>query len=76
VLVTGAARRLGRVIALDSTANLKRTLHNLQLRVRIDGAVPDAIQRAGVVVERDTLVFSLRDYTELEPALATLREHG
>jgi ABC-2 type transport system ATP-binding protein len=71
-----AMLKAGRVIALDSTANLKRTLHNLQLRVRIEGAVPPAILGAGVVVDRDSLVFSLRDYTELEPALATLRQHG
>jgi ABC-2 type transport system ATP-binding protein len=71
-----AMLKAGRVIALDSTANLKRTLHNLQLRVRVEGAVPPGLQGAGVSIERNSLVFSLRDYTELEPALATLRQHG
>lgn len=71
-----AMLKAGRVIALDSTSNLKRTLHNLQLRVRVDGAVPAGLQGAGVSIAGDSLVFSLRDYTELEPALARLRQHG
>ena len=71
-----AMLKAGRVIALDSTANLKRTLHNLKLRVRVDGAMPDALGKSGAVVDGTSVVFPLRDYTELEPALATLRQHG
>lgn len=71
-----AMLKAGRVIALDSAANLVRTLHSLKLRVRIDGSLPDVLRNSGVVSQGDCHVIPLRDYGELEPALSALRGGG
>jgi len=71
-----AMLKAGRIIALDSAANLVRTLHSLQLKVRIEGALPEEFSRSGAVADGDSYLFSLRDYAELEPILATLRARG
>jgi ABC-2 type transport system ATP-binding protein len=71
-----AMLKAGRIIALDSAANLVRTLHSLQLKVRIEGALPEEFSQNGAVADGDSYLFSLRDYAELEPILAALRTRG
>ncbi len=66
----------GRVIALDSAANLVRTLHSLQLKVRIEGVFPEQLRIEGVASLGDFHVIPLRDYDELEPTLSVLRTCG
>ena len=70
-----AMLKLGKLVALDSKTNLVGRLHNLRLRVRIDGKLPESLvsesqEHAG------EHVFRLHDYAELEPKLAALREGG
>jgi len=71
-----AMLKAGRIIALDSASNLVRTLHSLRLKVRIEGALPEALGRNGAVADGDSYLFQLRDYAELEPILEALRMHG
>jgi ABC-2 type transport system ATP-binding protein len=68
----------GRVVALDSTANLLKQVHHLFLRVRLSGApLP-----AGLApLEHGTgpggsHVLRLHDYWDIESVLARLREAG
>ena len=70
-----AMLKLGKLVALDSKAKLVGRLHNLRLRVRIEGKLPEHLapgsqERAG------EHVFRLHDYEALEPQLAALREGG
>jgi ABC-2 type transport system ATP-binding protein len=72
-----AMLKQGRVVALDSTANLLKRVHHLFLRVRIgDAPLPDglaALEHGSVAGAR---VLRLRDYNDIEPVLARLREAG
>jgi ABC-2 type transport system ATP-binding protein len=71
-----AMLKLGRVVALDSKANLVRTLHSLHLRVRLSRALPPALAANDHGRGDGEHVLWLRDYTEVEPMLALLREAG
>jgi ABC-2 type transport system ATP-binding protein len=66
----------GRVVALDTTANLIRRHHALYLRVRLDGPLPAALAPRPVGSDAGLHTFRLADYTELEPILAGLRQAG
>jgi ABC-2 type transport system ATP-binding protein len=72
-----AMLKQGRVVALDSTANLLKRVHHLFLRVRIGGA---ALPAALSMLEQDAHggehVLRLHGYHELEPTLASMREAG
>jgi ABC-2 type transport system ATP-binding protein len=72
-----AMLKQGRVVALDTTANLLKRVHHLFLRVRIGNApLPDglvALEHGAVAGAR---VLRLRDYNDIEPVLARLREAG
>jgi ABC-2 type transport system ATP-binding protein len=70
-----AMLKQGKVVALDSKSNMVGRLHNLQLRARISGALPEELARQdrGRAGEH---VFRMRDYAQLEPTLAALREGG
>jgi ABC-2 type transport system ATP-binding protein len=66
-----AMLKQGKVVALDSTANLVRRLHSLQLRLRLrSGEWPVALP---AVCTGDTHAVRLRDFGEVESVLATLR---
>jgi ABC-2 type transport system ATP-binding protein len=66
-----AMLKQGRVVALDSAANLVRRLHSLHLRVRLrSGEWPAALP---AVDSGDARVVRLRSYGDVEPVLATLR---
>ena len=70
-----AMLKQGRVVALDDKANMVRRLHNLNLRLCLDGPLPPAL--ADNDRGRDgEHVLRLHDYAEVEPTLAALRQAG
>jgi len=71
-----AMLKQGRLVALDSKANLLKRLHSLRLRVRISGNLPASLTELDHGPHNGTHVFWLRDYAELEPTLAILRQAG
>jgi ABC-2 type transport system ATP-binding protein len=74
-----AMLKQGRIVALDSTANLLKRVHHLFLRVRVGGAPLPAGLAAlehGPAADADAHVLRLRDYGDIEPVLARLREAG
>ncbi|OFZ87619.1 MAG: ABC transporter ATP-binding protein [Betaproteobacteria bacterium RBG_16_64_18] len=69
-----AMLKQGRIVALDSTANLVRRLHSLHLRLRLkSGEWPAALE---AVDTGDARVVKLRDFGEVESVLGTLRAAG
>ena len=69
-----AMLKQGRVVALDSTANLVRRLHSLHLRLRLrSGEWPAALQ---AVDTGNARVVRLRDFGEVESVLGRLRAAG
>ncbi len=66
----------GRLVALDSRANLVKRLHNLRLKVRITGVLPDSLTGIDHGLQNGAHLLWLKDYGELEPALAALRMAG
>jgi ABC-2 type transport system ATP-binding protein len=72
-----AMLKQGRVVALDSTANLLKRVHHLFLRVRIaDAPLPEALVPLEHGAADGARVLRLRDYGDVEPVLARLREGG
>ena len=71
-----AMLKLGRLVALDSTSNLVHRLHSLHLRLKLSGALPRALAEKDHGPGGREHVLWLHDYTEIEPALASLREAG
>ena len=71
-----AMLKQGRLVALDSRSNLVRRLHNLRLRVRISGNLPASLTELDHGPHNGAHVLWLRDYAELEPTLAILRQAG
>jgi ABC-2 type transport system ATP-binding protein len=69
-----AMLKQGRVVALDTTANLVRRLHNLNLRLRISGEFPAALSGMAHAVRGNSHLLRLRDYAEVETVLASLRQ--
>ena len=70
-----AMLKQGRVVALDAKENMVRRLHNLRLRVRLDGPLPAALTDKDKGHGGEHVLW-LRDYAELEPTLAILRQAG
>jgi len=69
-----AMLKQGRVVALDSTANLVRRLHSLHLRLRLrSGEWPAGLQ---AVDSGDARVVRLQDYGEVESVMSALRAAG
>ena len=71
-----AMLKQGRLVALDSKSNLVKRLHNLRLRVRISGTLPQSLEALSHGQHEGAHVLWLHDYYELEPTLAILREAG
>jgi ABC-2 type transport system ATP-binding protein len=70
-----AMLKQGKVVALDAKGNMVKRLHNLRLRVRIRGTLPQEL----VQMDRGKPgehVLALRDYADLEPTLAAMRQAG
>jgi ABC-2 type transport system ATP-binding protein len=67
----------GRIVALDWTRNLLRSVPGRQVRLRLDpDALPAPLEAMQVARENGTRVLALQDYPELEPVLAALRQTG
>jgi ABC-2 type transport system ATP-binding protein len=72
-----AMLKQGRVVALDSTANLLKRVHHLFLRVRIgDAPLPEGLAALEHGSAAGARVLRLQNYTDIEPVLARLREAG
>jgi ABC-2 type transport system ATP-binding protein len=72
-----AMLKQGRVVALDSTANLLKRVHHLFLRVRIgNGPLPGALAALEHGTAAGAHVLRLQGYGDVEPVLARLREAG
>src|SRR4051812_23134476 len=72
-----AMLKQGRVVALDSTANLLKRVHHLFLRVRVDGApLPADLAALEHGSAAGAHVLRLQGYGDIEPVLARLREAG
>jgi len=67
----------GRIVALDSTRNLLRSVPGRQVRLRLDpDRLPAALEPMRVARENGTQVLALKDFSDLERVLAALREQG
>jgi ABC-2 type transport system ATP-binding protein len=71
-----AMLKQGRVVALDSTANLVKRVHHLLLRLRLRGALPEELRALEHGGDEDAHVLRLKSYDEVEHALATIRRAG
>ncbi len=72
-----AMLKQGRVVALDSTANLLKRVHHLFLRVRVAGApLPASLAALEHGSSSGARVLRLEGYGDVEPVLAALREAG
>jgi ABC-2 type transport system ATP-binding protein len=66
----------GRVVALDSTANLLKRVHHLFLRLRLAGELPGELRPLEHAGTLGTHVLRLRGYDDVERTLATIRMAG
>ena len=70
-----AMLKLGRIVALDSTANLLTLIAGKQLSVHLcDGEMPAMLLPLVAHREGNRYTFKLHDYSEIERVLAGLRE--
>jgi ABC-2 type transport system ATP-binding protein len=71
-----AMLKQGRIVALDSTANLLRRVHHLFLRLRLDGDLPPQLGPLEHGGGADHHMLKLRGYDEVESTLACIRQAG
>jgi ABC-2 type transport system ATP-binding protein len=73
-----AMLKAGRIAALDSTANLLKSFSGSQMKLRLarDSALPGRLPRRARVARRRRSCPQLKDFQEVERALAKLREAG
>jgi ABC-2 type transport system ATP-binding protein len=71
-----AMLKQGRVVALDSTANLLKRVHQLFLRLRLAGELPSELRSLEHGSARAGHLLRVRSYDDVEPALARIREAG
>ncbi|MEC5396773.1 ABC transporter ATP-binding protein [Uliginosibacterium sp. H1] len=73
-----AMLKAGRVIELDTTANLLRRLRSHALRVTFGAPLelPTALRDRTPVIDGLSYCFAFDDYAEVEPLLAALRQAG
>ena len=71
-----AMLKQGKVVALDTTVNLVRRLHNLRLRLRTKQPLPAALAARAQTSADGSYALALREYGEMESVLASLREAG
>ncbi|MFN0315013.1 MAG: ABC transporter ATP-binding protein [Burkholderiales bacterium] len=70
-----AMLKQGRIVALDTTANLVRGLPGVHLRLRTAQAqLPPALRTKVTAEQESGFVLSLKSYAEIETILAGLRE--
>ena len=66
----------GRVVALDSTANLLKRVHHLFLRLRLAGELPQELRALEHGGAAGAHVLRLKSYEEVEQILAGIRRAG
>jgi ABC-2 type transport system ATP-binding protein len=71
-----AMLKLGRVVALDTTARLIHRFHALYARVRLDCALPAELEPRLASRDGDLHVLRIEAYAEVEQVLAVLRTAG
>jgi len=73
-----AMLKQGRIVALDTTANLLRRFsgHTLRLRLAPGAALPESLRPRLSAESGEEHVFALESCEEIEPLLAGLREAG
>ena len=72
-----ATTGVDRVVALDTTHNLVRSVSGRQVRLRLaPGGLPPVLEPIRVQSENGTHLLALNDYPDLERVLAALREAG
>ncbi|MCC6474626.1 MAG: ABC transporter ATP-binding protein [Burkholderiales bacterium] len=71
-----AMLKLGRVVALDTRANLVRKPHSLNLRLRLSGRLPAELAARDHGRGGGEHLLRLREYAEVEPTLTALRSAG
>jgi ABC-2 type transport system ATP-binding protein len=69
-----AMLKQGRIVALDSTANLLKRVHHLVLRLRLGGELPSELRALEHGSTADAFVLRLDGYEDVERALACLRQ--
>jgi len=71
-----AMLKQGRVVALDSTANLLKRVHHLLLRLRLVGQLPEELRPLEHGSTAEAHVLRLKSFDDVEPALASVRRAG
>ena len=71
-----AMLKKGRIVALDSTRNLLQSVSGCRVRLKLSGALPEALLAQRVEMAGDEHVLALTSYSALEQVLAALREAG
>jgi ABC-2 type transport system ATP-binding protein len=71
-----AMLKLGRVVALDSTANLLKRVHQLFLRLRLAGQLPAELRSLEHGTAATGYLLRVKSYDDVEPALASIRKAG
>ena len=71
-----AMLKLGRVVALDSTANLLKRVHQLFLRLRLTGELPAELRSLEHGSVAAGHLLRVKSYDDVEPALACIRKAG
>ena len=71
-----AMLKQGRVVALDSTANLLKRVHHLFLRLRLVGELPEELRPLEHGGTAGAHILRLRGYDDVERTLATIRRAG
>ena len=71
-----AMLKQGRVVALDSTANLLKRVHHLFLRLRLDGELPGELRPLEHGSTAGAHILRLKGYDDVEQTLAYIRRAG
>lgn len=71
-----AMLKQGRVVALDSTANLLKRVHHLFLRLRLGGQLPHELRPLEHGGTEGAHVLRLKTYEDVEQALSSVRRAG
>ena len=71
-----AMLKQGRVVALDSTANLLKRVHHLLLRLRLAGELPVELRALEHSSTEDAHVLRLKTYDDVEQVLSAIRRAG
>jgi len=71
-----AMLKRGQIVALDSTQNLLNSIAGCRVRLKLSGALPDALLSQVVEQTGGDCLLALPSYQALEPMLAQLREAG